>query len=293
LLHTTGVHGVEGFAGSGLQIHLLEDGPPLAKSTAAIFVHGINPYGMAWLRRVNENNVDLNRNFLGPEESYEGAAESYRKLNGFLNPEGPPRSVDPFLIVALFSILRYGGYVTLKQAIAGGQYEYPSGLFFGGRRLEQGSTLILEWCQRTLSNARQITVIDIHTGLGKYGNEIVMSRNAINSDQHHRLEKLLGDRLAPHHPTGPAYRVRGGFLRGLELHVQGPEWTLILQEFGTRNPLAKLRALRDENRWHRYGQPTQLEHPVKQRLLNTYFPADTHWRNRVLTRGTELFEQFA
>ena len=29
-----------------------------------VFIHIINPYGMAWNRRVNEYNVDLNRNFL-------------------------------------------------------------------------------------------------------------------------------------------------------------------------------------------------------------------------------------
>lgn len=29
-----------------------------------IIAHVVNPYGMSWRRRWNENNVDLNRNFL-------------------------------------------------------------------------------------------------------------------------------------------------------------------------------------------------------------------------------------
>lgn len=32
-------------------------------------VHVLNPYGMAWLRRVNENNVDLNRNFRAADDN--------------------------------------------------------------------------------------------------------------------------------------------------------------------------------------------------------------------------------
>src|SRR5262245_8496682 len=63
LLHSSGLHGVEGFAGSAIQLQLLRNIPPLAADAALILVHILNPYGMAWLRRVNENNVDLNRNF--------------------------------------------------------------------------------------------------------------------------------------------------------------------------------------------------------------------------------------
>src|ERR1043165_5896020 len=72
LLHSSGVHGVEGFAGSAIQLQLLNNLPTLPKDAAVIIVHVLNPYGMAWLRRFNENNVDLNRNFV-PDEVYSGA----------------------------------------------------------------------------------------------------------------------------------------------------------------------------------------------------------------------------
>ena len=64
LLHTSGLHGVEAFTGSAAQLALLDTPPRLAASDALVVVHVLNPYGMAWLRRTNENNVDLNRNFL-------------------------------------------------------------------------------------------------------------------------------------------------------------------------------------------------------------------------------------
>lgn len=68
VVHTSGVHGVEGYAGSAIQISFLKYILPnilLRKSYPTfIIIHSINPYGMANYRRFNENNVDLNRNGL-------------------------------------------------------------------------------------------------------------------------------------------------------------------------------------------------------------------------------------
>src|SRR5262249_25123266 len=82
-LHSSVLHGVEGFAGSAIQLQLLDDLPKLPGDTALVVVHVLNPYGMSWLRRTNESNVDLNRNFLG-DGKYAGAPAAYDTLNSFL-----------------------------------------------------------------------------------------------------------------------------------------------------------------------------------------------------------------
>jgi len=135
LLHSSGLHGVEGFAGSAIQLQFLDSLPPVPAETAFVIVHVLNPYGMVWMRRVNENNVDLNRNCMG-NNPYTGAPPAYVDLNSFLNPEGPPTN-DLFALKAIWLIIRYG-MPALKQAVAGGQYEYPKGLFFGGKGLQEG-----------------------------------------------------------------------------------------------------------------------------------------------------------
>ena len=66
LVVMSGTHGVECFCGSGLQVGLLKSGlaAEMPRGTAILLIHAINPSGFAWVRRVNENNVDLNRNFV-------------------------------------------------------------------------------------------------------------------------------------------------------------------------------------------------------------------------------------
>src|SRR3982751_782942 len=50
-VHSSGVHGVEGYAGSAIQLQWLERGmPALRDGDAILLAHMLNPYGAAWLR---------------------------------------------------------------------------------------------------------------------------------------------------------------------------------------------------------------------------------------------------
>ncbi len=169
IVHSSGIHGVEGFAGSAIQLALLSSELALPDDCALIVVHCLNPYGMAWRRRYNENNVDLNRNFVVDEAKRSGAADAYHRLAGLLNPTRLP-GVDMFYPRALFSILNHG-MPALRQAVAEGQYEYPKGLFFGGKQFEQSTMLFLGWLSLRLKSVRKLFAIDVHTGLGKWGSE--------------------------------------------------------------------------------------------------------------------------
>ncbi len=172
LVVSSGLHGVEGFAGSATQLQFLHHLQPPPSNGAVLLVHCLNPYGMAWLRRVNESNVDLNRNFLGPDDTYAGAPTEYQRLGPLLNPTTPP-SRDFFLPRALWEVARHG-IAPLKQAIAGGQYDYPRGLFFGGSRLEEGPRLVQDFALEYTSTAERLVAIDVHTGLGKFGNDVLL-----------------------------------------------------------------------------------------------------------------------
>ena len=71
-MHSSGVHGVEGYSGSAIQHKLLSTLPKWYKNDenqpVIMFVHAVNPFGMALNRRFNENSVDINRNYKTKEE---------------------------------------------------------------------------------------------------------------------------------------------------------------------------------------------------------------------------------
>src|SRR5688572_14760840 len=50
LLVTSGLHGIEGFAGSAMQCALLSDPPAMAPDCALLLVHALNPWGFAHFR---------------------------------------------------------------------------------------------------------------------------------------------------------------------------------------------------------------------------------------------------
>jgi len=278
VLHSSGLHGVEGFAGSAIQIQMLRHFPDVPDDTALILVHILNPFGMAWLRRVNENNVDLNRNSLGGE-SYSGAPENYSKLDSFLNPAGLS-SHELFLLKAALLVLRHG-MPSLRQAVAGGQYEFAKGLFFGGKKLEQGLECYQAYLARRLASADRIVAIDVHTGLGRFGEDTLLGdpRDLV------KLRKIFGRQVTSSEPQhGPAYRVRGGLDWLISQAVPRAELLYVNQEFGTYRAIRNLHVLREENRWHHYGRGT-VDHPTKRALKEAFNPDDEGWREAVLKRG--------
>ena len=296
LLHSSGVHGVEGFAGSAIQLYTLDHPPRLPEDGALILVHSVNPYGMAYWRRVNESNVDLNRNFL-KKGQWQGAREGYHVLHRLLNPERL-RRLDLFVPHLLWKIVRYG-YGYLKQAGAEGQYEYPEGLFFGGNTLEQGPRLLLKWLKKHLRGTRRVCAIDVHTGVGEPGQDWLIIDRAADGRFVEHMEPHYGtarlDQPAGDHANGEAiaYTIRGGLDAGL-VKALGKKTALdfITQEFGTpAGGPALLSALRSENHWVRRGAP--LDHPARQRLRDVFSPPDEEWQRSVVSHGTRLIERAA
>ncbi len=65
LVLNSGVHGTEAFVGAGLMLGILSDPQGFlrnAPNTRVVMIHILNPYGAAWGRYVNEDNVDLMKN---------------------------------------------------------------------------------------------------------------------------------------------------------------------------------------------------------------------------------------
>lgn len=277
------MHGVEAYAGSAVQLALLAEPPAVPADSAMAFVHVLNPYGMSWLRRTNENNVDLNRNFIFDGTPWSGAPAKYAALDPLLNPPSPPRA-DGFYVRAALALLTHGREAAV-QAIAEGQYEFPRGLFFGGHALEEGPRLYTQWLRETLAETTYVFAIDFHTGLGRRGEDVVFPK--LGTVNPIALARALDHRITDTTTRKATYTVRGGLDSALPYLLPRARVDFLLQEIGTYPLLRVLHALREENRWHFHGRGS-VQHPAKSRAREALCPSALDWRRRAVALGAKL-----
>ncbi len=234
IIHSSGTHGVEGYLGSAVQIQFLhelflqneelimqsneqdksseyENGKVRKK---ILLIHAVNPFGMRHHRRTNENNVDLNRNVLAPDQikavierdpNYFGYVDmdpvlnpvdsrtqhqreilpeqsSYDTIHTFINEMESIASV----IGSIVKIIASKGYSNAKRTIVSAQYHNKAGVFYGGNGRWESSVIavqhaIYEFAGFSLSSGNsdaqsKVFWIDVHTGLGKFGSYALLRK---------------------------------------------------------------------------------------------------------------------
>lgn len=291
LILTSGVHGIEGHAGSALQQLFLNEqaGRYRADGAGVLLVHALNPFGFAHGRRVNENNVDLNRNAL---ERFPGPANpAYRALNGWLNPSSPPARFDDFWPQALWHTLRLGP-TALRQAIAGGQYEFPRGLFYGGRGLEESLRVFSEILAAPyFSHTEAVVHLDLHSGLGEYGRLHLYAEHPSGSAEARRWQGAFGaDRVTGGQDSqGGGYAASGVIADVTRRVFAGREVLATTLEAGTCPAWRVLQALRAENRAH-FSDPAALA-GTRTELREAFCPADRAWHSALTAQGRSLLSR--
>lgn len=285
LVVSSGVHGVEGFAGSMVQAALLNSDviKVLPHNIGVLMVHAVNPFGFACLRRVNEDNIDLNRNFVDfsmplPENpAYDDLADVIAPLKGSLS----------FKFVALLRILLYQlryGQSGFQEAVTQGQYTHPKGLFYGGRSKAWSRQILESVVEQKLARARNVAWIDIHTGLGPYGHgELIMYEPKASSPVQ-RAQQWWGAECVHTVVEGDSVSadLNGTLNRFVNNALPDAEVTLAGLEFGTYKPMKVFRVLQEENRLSMAGCQASVElHEARLKLLRVFCPADEYWREKV------------
>lgn len=291
---SSGLHGVEGFLGSAVQAALLEDHlggwtPP--EGCTLLLLHALNPYGFAWIRRVDQQNVDLNRNFLLPGEPWEGAPDMYPELDEFFNPRRRPNPLEPFTLRAVAKILQHG-MASLKETLPVGQYEFPEGLFYGGSGPSRTMQILDANLPRWIGEAGQILHVDFHTGQGKWGEYILAANHESADPRVDWLREVFGDKVEAWDPAATLYTIRGGL--GTWCAHKFPEriYDELTAEFGTYHTIRVVDALRDENMAHHYCDPGDSARArAKAQLKETFAPAETRWRERCVEQGLQVVQQ--
>ncbi len=293
LVISSGVHGVESPLGSAVQLALIEKwrtGRLANDGMSLVLLHVLNPYGYAWRRRFNERNVDLNRNFLLPDQNYEGEpplAVAFRKM---LGPASKPTRYATSMVRMGLLAARHGRRA-FWETLPVGQYEHDDWLFFGGKTLSATGQFLEQLLPTLLANARDAVHLDFHSGLGRWANcELLLSEGETKSDVAW-WRAHFGDHPVVEASRSTRYTVRGGFGPWLQTLLPHCRYHYITAEFGTYAASRVIRALAEENRWTRIEPNLHPTHWSRRRLAEAFAPASQRWRNTTHATGIQLAMQ--
>jgi len=295
VLHTSGVHGVEGFAGSAIQCYVLQtilannnkENENHKERPHVILIHSMNPYGMAFNRRFNGDNIDLNRNALFKDDDWENVKSRHPNQFGYddfqklINPKREPSFWNDeigFWFQAIYYSLRYSAK-TIKKLVITGQYHYPTGIFYGGSKLSIEHELVSKFLTKDIQNYYNIdlvnnievlTHIDVHTGLGPIGLDTLLCKTI----EVQEISKQILPEYADYYKNHNYHRIQcvetsQGWYRDLYAYcvggssenygklfpkVNNNNLCCFTQEFGTVSQIVVFKALRQENMAFHYCQ---------------------------------------
>ena len=181
LLIHSGVHGVEGFSGSAIQLGVIKEMSKY-RDVCVVLVHAVNPYGFSELRRWNENGVDLNRNALFTKEAWDEVLNrdpniaGYEEHHEMFCPYEKP-SIALSVAKSLIRTMRFGK-AALKKALVTATYHQELCLFFGGKEIQPSLKLLSEFYRRKgFLQTKKVFLIDVHSGLGPKGMDSLMTND--------------------------------------------------------------------------------------------------------------------
>lgn len=296
LVLVSGTHGVEGYSGSGCLTAWLNASPGLPDHVAVVLINLLNPYGLAWLRRQNEDNVDVNRNFVNHDTISHNAP--YAALHHALVPQDLD---EPTLAKASEDILAYReqfGDELYWQAY-GGQYTHPDGVFYGGSQPAWSNRLLHRVLQKHCADANSIGFVDLHSGLGPFGYGTLVSSCRRGTEGFARARSWFGHSLISlaSIDTDDGSEVKSENMEG---HTMGcvenlfPDKTVTCAtlEFGTFPFDDCVPIMSKEACLHRLGdRKSRQAREIRKQWLHVFYPNSPDWIEMIWRRSDQVIRQ--
>lgn len=191
----SGTHGPEGYCGSACQTGLLNQwsGARRPSDVAVLLLHAHNPYGFAWGVRQTQEKIDLNRNFVDHGRPPENAlCDRFYRLLGEFPAEWSEEFFERFQAAKTALLDEYSAE-EIEKWIGYGQYKYPDGLHFGGFSPSWSNRAFSRLLTEHAAAAHRVVLIDVHTGLGRYGYGELLSVDPPQSDEFLLSRELFGN----------------------------------------------------------------------------------------------------
>jgi hypothetical protein len=301
---STAEHGIEGYVGAAMLNLFIEEFAPRLnpETTGLLLIHGLNPWGMKHHRKVNEHNVDLNRNFVFDGNFDPAINIEYHQVADLINPQ---RRIESFgaenlrYMAGALNLIRTMGMKTATKVATLGQYHTPNGFFYGGANHQEGTAAAMKLYRRALEEYQSVVQMDMHTGYGpRYQMSIIMSPlDPLTSEE---ISRKFNYPLVLKINAEEFYDISGdmGAYYYKLRNEQFPEKHLFACgfEFGTFGDsiparVRSLRAMVFENQLHWHGARTdKVAGQVRREFDEFYFPSETKWRRKALADGRQAFE---
>jgi len=296
LVLSSGTHGVEGYTGSAIQHWALDALLPrlsLGRDTAVVLQHANNPYGFAWHRRVNEDNVDPNRNFRDAFDPNQ-CSPDYEALYECLNPADLDPANEQRRWAEIQAYVDREGLRRFQQVAVEGQYKFPQGMQFGGHRRSAGTQHLIDLAREHLCAAQTVIWIDFHTGLGESGACELICGAALDSPAYAFAQQVWAGEVRSSQAGESISTPLNGLL---DLGIQAvlpadARFAFAFPEYGTWPPERVIRAMRADNWLHHHGDlagATGLA--IKAEMLEAFRPASRDWMRTIVAHGSALVER--
>jgi hypothetical protein len=308
---TSGLHGVDLYTGSAIQTQFLSalKEIDIPADVGVVMIHGINPFGAAWRRRVNQDNVDLNRNFctdfynmvavLGQEKALGYGACMYTESDWLFNPTKLSR-LSSYLRLPMFLLKETREDIQFGLKL--GQRYFETGLYYGGREPQLETDYLIKHIKKALpSTVDTVVHIDIRTGQGKYAQDRLLAMEV--PDLKLKLA-FPGRTMEVVGSSAPMKRRCIHSIGDISQQIDRKlKWISLVHKISSCSDFKLLFALRDENCWHHhnpyllpkdFASPPgdkikgYLDHHTKHRLLKAYNPPSVRWQRAALMKGGEV-----
>ena len=291
LVLLSGTHGIEGYCGSEIQVSSIASGwhRQADREVAIAIIHGLNPYGMSHLRRVNEDGVDLNRNFI----DFSQPLPKNAFYDDLVDVIIPLQWTEISQVETLDRIVEYlYSSASGIEALAKGQYQYWYAPFYGGEVATWSNRVFNQIIDRYLLDKQAVGLLDYHTGLGQYATGQLMSL-AENTQNENYASPIWGDKLVA---TGSAKSVAAYQPQGTLISALQNKLSCICiaaaYEFGTIPETEVFHALRADHWLQAYGDlNSQQAKTIKHNMLAAFYCDRPDWKESICSLAFTAQEQ--